>query len=258
MAAPTCGRSGVVLYRALTGHLPHEDTTAIGEFIIVLCSELPPLVQSVAPWVPDEIARIVEDALQIDRDQRYESAEAMLAAMRAAPQRRAAARRGDRPRRRERAGRHALALAQRVDGGSSSTSRSTSRSGAPRAWERGRPRARGPIGPESRGDVERGGDVDDAAGALDASRRRRPQRRQRDAELDGEHPARAGEHAAAADVALRDRGRVGAPRRAGVGLSGAAGSSLRITPRVRPPRPARPPKGQPRPHRRARFARPTW
>ncbi len=74
---------GVVLYRALTGHLPHEDTTAIGEFIIVLCSELPPLVQSVAPWVPDEIARIVEDALQIDRDQRYESAEAMLAAMRA-------------------------------------------------------------------------------------------------------------------------------------------------------------------------------
>jgi eukaryotic-like serine/threonine-protein kinase len=74
---------GVVLYRALTGHLPHEDTTAIGEFIIVLCSELPPLVQSLAPWVPDEIARIVEDALQIDRDQRYENAEAMLAAIRA-------------------------------------------------------------------------------------------------------------------------------------------------------------------------------
>jgi serine/threonine protein kinase len=74
---------GVVLFRALTGHLPHEDTTAIGEFIIVLCSEPPPLVQSIAPWVPAEIAQIVEDALQINRDHRYESAEAMLASIRA-------------------------------------------------------------------------------------------------------------------------------------------------------------------------------
>ncbi len=74
---------GVVLFRALTGHLPHEDTTAIGEFIIVLCSEPPALVQSLAPWVPAEIAEIVEDALQIDREQRYKSAEAMLAAIRA-------------------------------------------------------------------------------------------------------------------------------------------------------------------------------
>ena len=72
---------GVVLFRALTGHLPHEDTTAIGEFIIVLCSEPPQSVQSLAPWVPEEIANIVEDALKIDRDQRYESAEAMLAAI---------------------------------------------------------------------------------------------------------------------------------------------------------------------------------
>lgn len=74
---------GVVLYRALSGHLPHEDSTAIGEFIIVLCSEPPPAVQSLAPWVPAEIARIVEDALKIQREQRYESAEAMLEAIRA-------------------------------------------------------------------------------------------------------------------------------------------------------------------------------
>lgn len=74
---------GVVLFRALTGHLPHEESTAIGEFIIVLCSEPPALVQSLAPWVPEKIAEIVEDALQIDPEQRYESAEAMLAAMRA-------------------------------------------------------------------------------------------------------------------------------------------------------------------------------
>ncbi|MEO5729835.1 MAG: hypothetical protein ABI134_16840, partial [Byssovorax sp.] len=59
------------------------DSTAIGEFIIVLCSESPPPVQSLAPWVPAEIAKIVEDALQIHREQRYESAEAMLEAIRA-------------------------------------------------------------------------------------------------------------------------------------------------------------------------------
>jgi serine/threonine-protein kinase len=74
---------GVVLFRMLTGHLPHEDVTAIGEFIIMLCSEAPAPVQTFAPWVPAETSEIVEDALRIDRDQRYASAEVMLAAMRA-------------------------------------------------------------------------------------------------------------------------------------------------------------------------------
>ena len=74
---------GVVLFRMLTGHLPHEDVSAIGEFIIMLCSEAPAPVQTFAPWVPAETAEIVEDALRIDRDQRYASAEVMLAAMRA-------------------------------------------------------------------------------------------------------------------------------------------------------------------------------
>jgi len=74
---------GVVLFRTLTGHMPHEDAAAIGEFIILLCSETPPLVQSLAPWVPAEIAEVVEDALRIDREQRYASAEAMLASIRA-------------------------------------------------------------------------------------------------------------------------------------------------------------------------------
>jgi serine/threonine protein kinase len=74
---------GVVLFRALSGHMPHEDVTAIGEFIIMLCSEAPVPVQTHAPWVPAEIAEIVEDALRIDREQRYASAEVMLAAIRA-------------------------------------------------------------------------------------------------------------------------------------------------------------------------------
>jgi eukaryotic-like serine/threonine-protein kinase len=74
---------GVVLFRMLTGHMPHEDVTAIGEFIIMLCSEAPLPVQSHAPWVPSEIAEVVEDALRIDRDERYETAELMLSALRA-------------------------------------------------------------------------------------------------------------------------------------------------------------------------------
>jgi serine/threonine-protein kinase len=74
---------GVVLFRTLSGHMPHEDATAIGDFIILLCSETPPLVQSVAPWVSAAISDVVEDALRIGREQRYENAEAMLAALRA-------------------------------------------------------------------------------------------------------------------------------------------------------------------------------
>ncbi len=74
---------GVVLYRALTGHLPHEQAEALGDFIVVLCSEPPPPVQAVAPWVPPEIAAVVDRALQINRDRRFASAEEMLAAIKA-------------------------------------------------------------------------------------------------------------------------------------------------------------------------------
>ena len=72
---------GVVLFRALTGRLPHESADALGEFIVVLCSEPPPSVQEVAPWVPPEIAAIVDRALQIDRDKRFASADEMHEAL---------------------------------------------------------------------------------------------------------------------------------------------------------------------------------
>jgi serine/threonine-protein kinase len=47
---------GVVLYQMLTGHTPHEDTTALGELIISICTEEPPPVQQLSPWVPPDIA----------------------------------------------------------------------------------------------------------------------------------------------------------------------------------------------------------
>lgn len=74
---------GVVMYRALTGHMPHEDAEAMGDFIVLLCSEPPRSILSYSPWVPPEIAAVVEGALQIDRDKRYPTATAMLDAIRA-------------------------------------------------------------------------------------------------------------------------------------------------------------------------------
>ncbi|MEZ4307616.1 MAG: serine/threonine-protein kinase [Polyangiaceae bacterium] len=74
---------GVVMYRALTGHMPHEDAEAMGDFIVLLCSEPPRSIRKHAPWVPAEIIDLVESALQIDREKRYPDARAMLEALRA-------------------------------------------------------------------------------------------------------------------------------------------------------------------------------
>jgi serine/threonine-protein kinase len=74
---------GVVLYRMLTGHLPHENAEAVGDFIVMLCSEPPRSLRKYAPWVPEQVAAVVEGALQIDREKRYPTAEAMLLAIRA-------------------------------------------------------------------------------------------------------------------------------------------------------------------------------
>lgn len=74
---------GVVLYRSLSGHMPHEDAEAVGEFIVMLCSEPPKPVELFAPWLSSEVAAVVDGALQIDRENRFENAAAMLEALRA-------------------------------------------------------------------------------------------------------------------------------------------------------------------------------
>jgi serine/threonine-protein kinase len=73
---------GVVLYRLLTGHTPHHGAAA-GELVLRICSNPPPPVQSIAPWVPAEVARIVRRALQLRPEDRYPSAQAMLNDLRA-------------------------------------------------------------------------------------------------------------------------------------------------------------------------------
>jgi eukaryotic-like serine/threonine-protein kinase len=72
---------GVSLYAALAGRAPHQHIQSIGKLLVMLCTEPPPPLQDAAPWVSPEIAAIVHRALQIDMDQRFPSAEAVLEAL---------------------------------------------------------------------------------------------------------------------------------------------------------------------------------
>jgi eukaryotic-like serine/threonine-protein kinase len=72
---------GVVLYEALCGRPPHVEET-IGQLILAICARQTPPVQQFAPWVPAEIAEIVDRALRIKPEERYSSAGEMLAALR--------------------------------------------------------------------------------------------------------------------------------------------------------------------------------
>jgi len=72
---------GIVLYEALTGFKPYADAEALGEVIVLICSAGPAPIQSVAPWVPTEVAAILDGALRLDPGQRYRSAADMLASI---------------------------------------------------------------------------------------------------------------------------------------------------------------------------------
>ncbi|KYG08196.1 hypothetical protein BE21_02010 [Sorangium cellulosum] len=72
---------GVVLYRALAGRTPTEDVTSVGELITALVADLPAPVQDFAPWVPPEVAAVIDGALQYQPADRYPSASAMRDAL---------------------------------------------------------------------------------------------------------------------------------------------------------------------------------
>jgi serine/threonine-protein kinase len=73
---------GVVLYEALCGKTPYGHCDTIGALIIAIASERPRPVQEHAPWIPPEVASIVHRALVHEVDGRFQSAAAMLAAIR--------------------------------------------------------------------------------------------------------------------------------------------------------------------------------
>ena len=74
---------GVVLYQALTGRTPHHEIEALGELIITICASPPRPVQDFAPWVPGEVAAVVHGALRLAPEERFQTASAMLDAIKA-------------------------------------------------------------------------------------------------------------------------------------------------------------------------------
>jgi eukaryotic-like serine/threonine-protein kinase len=73
---------GVVLYQALTGRTPHQDTDALGELIIAICTEEAAAIQELAPWVSPQIAAIAHQAMRFAPEERFQTAADMLDAIR--------------------------------------------------------------------------------------------------------------------------------------------------------------------------------
>ncbi len=74
---------GATLFTLLTGRLVHEAATMQETMVLVSTRPVAP-VRSVAPFVPEQLALVVDRALAFHRDRRWPDAAAMLAAFRAA------------------------------------------------------------------------------------------------------------------------------------------------------------------------------
>jgi len=70
---------GVIIYRALTGHLPFHAPTPT-EVIVKVCTEDPRKISDLAPDLPAELDEFFARALARDPDQRFESARQMTLA----------------------------------------------------------------------------------------------------------------------------------------------------------------------------------
>lgn len=77
---------GVVLYEMLTGRVPFAGQTMTDVLASILMREPPSLSQS-APETPDELQRIVHNALRKDKDERYKTAGELLIDLKALKQR---------------------------------------------------------------------------------------------------------------------------------------------------------------------------
>ena len=73
---------GAVLYEVLTGRSPHHSAQTLGQLIMAICSAPPLPLTQVAPSVPREVADIVQRALRLDPNERFQSAAEMRDAIR--------------------------------------------------------------------------------------------------------------------------------------------------------------------------------
>ncbi|MDC3961271.1 serine/threonine-protein kinase [Polyangium jinanense] len=69
---------GCVLYAALAGRAPHQHLSSIGQLLVAICVTPARSLVEVAPWVPADVAAVVERALAIPAESRPQSAEEML------------------------------------------------------------------------------------------------------------------------------------------------------------------------------------
>jgi tRNA A-37 threonylcarbamoyl transferase component Bud32 len=70
---------GIVLYEALTGVTPYDDVETIGGLLVAICSKPP----RVPKHVPGPIAEVLTRSLALEPTDRYSTADAMLADLRA-------------------------------------------------------------------------------------------------------------------------------------------------------------------------------
>jgi serine/threonine-protein kinase len=69
---------GAVMYQMLCGRTPYEHATALGELILMICTEPPAPLQDHAPWVPAALAEIVHKCLRKNPDERYQTAQELF------------------------------------------------------------------------------------------------------------------------------------------------------------------------------------
>jgi serine/threonine protein kinase len=74
---------GAILYEMLTGQPPHSAPT-YEAVLIAICTRDAADVRALSPEVPEKLARVVARALRRERDERYDSAQDMLADLEAA------------------------------------------------------------------------------------------------------------------------------------------------------------------------------
>jgi serine/threonine-protein kinase len=67
---------GVLLYEMLSGKMAYPEMRTYEQFIIQLVTSSPERLEKVAPWVPREVARVVDRALRHHLDERIQSCDA--------------------------------------------------------------------------------------------------------------------------------------------------------------------------------------
>jgi serine/threonine-protein kinase len=65
---------GVVLYELLSGRLPYDDASSLGELMVSIITADIPLLQDKAPWVPPELAEVAHRAMSRDVTKRFQHA----------------------------------------------------------------------------------------------------------------------------------------------------------------------------------------